>query len=275
MKQYCYLNGEVLSLDEAKISILDIGLLRGFSIYDGLTVVKGKPLHFKDHWNRFTQGANALNLKVPITEELLEKKIIEIVGKSGLTDRANIRLIVTGGETKGGIEYDFDKPTFYAVAEKWEPLPKEYYDTGATLVISEHMRELPLFKTTNYIEAVNLQKLRKEKGAVEILYIYEGAVLECATSNVFIVKDNILITPAEDILEGITRKIVMELAEGDYKIEKRKVLGEELKSADEVFITSSFKDIVPIIKIDDFSIADGIVGPVSRDLMAKFAKYIS
>ena len=74
---------------------------------------------------------------------------------------------------------------------------------------------------------------------------------------------------------GITRTIILELAEGSYKIEQRKVLGEELESADEVFITSSFKDVVPIVKIDDFSIRNGGVGPVTKDLMQMFAKYIA
>ena len=264
-----------MPLDEAKISIMDIGILRGYSVYDGMAVINGKVLRFSDHWQRFIQGAGALNLNIPITEELLEKKIIEITEKSGLSTRANIRLILTGGQTLGGIDYDSEKPTFYAVVEKWESLPKEYYQIGAKLITREHMREMPKFKTTNYIEAVKLQKKRKDTGAVEILYTLEGEVLECATSNVFLVKDSVLITPATDILGGITRKIVLELAEGNYKIEQRKVLEEELESADEVFITSSFKDVVPIVKIDDFSISNGGVGPVTKDFMQRFAKYIA
>ena len=118
-------------------------------------------------------------------------------------------------------------------------------------------------------------KKRKDTGAVEILYTLEGEVLECATSNIFIVKDNVLITPASDILGGITRTIILELAEGNYKIEMRVVREAELRSADEVFITSSFKDVVPIAMIDDFPIANGAVGLVTKDLMARFAKYIS
>jgi branched-subunit amino acid aminotransferase/4-amino-4-deoxychorismate lyase len=134
---------------------------------------------------------------------------------------------------------------------------------------------MPEIKTTNYIRAVNLQSLMKEQGALEILYTHDDEVLECATSNFFLVKDNVLITPAEGVLEGITRKIVLELAEGDYKIERRKVAKADLGLADEIFITSSFKDIVPIVKIDDFAIGDGKVGPVTRDLMDKFAKYLA
>jgi branched-chain amino acid aminotransferase len=137
------------------------------------------------------------------------------------------------------------------------------------------MRELPEYKTTNYIRAVNLQNWRKEEGAIEILYTYDNEILECATSNIFIVKDKILITPNENILKGVTRKVVLELAEGKYKTEERPIYEEELKNADEIFITSSFKDIVPIVKIDDFKIANGQVGPITKELIKEFAKVIN
>lgn len=275
MKEYCFLNGKVLEVEEAKVSILDIGLLRGFGIYDGLTTIGGKPFRFADHWNRFVDGAHALNLNIPITEESCEKKIKEIVEKSGLTERANIRMILTGGNTVGGIEYVFENPTFYITAEQWESLPKEYYDKGAKLVTYNHLREMPEHKTTNYIQAVNLQAWRKEEKAVEILYVHDGEVLECATSNICLVKDGAIITPAENVLGGITLKAVLELVEkASYKIEKRLVYEEELKTADEIFITSSFKDIVPIVKIDDFTVGSGTIGPITKDLMAKFAEII-
>jgi branched-subunit amino acid aminotransferase/4-amino-4-deoxychorismate lyase len=279
MTQYCFLNGQILPIEEAKVSILDIGLLRGFGIYDGLAGIGGKPFRFGDHWNRFSDGAHALDLNIPITEETCEKKIIEILEKSDLLDRANIRMILTGGPTIGGIEYVFETPTFYITVEKWESLPQEYYKTGAKLVTYNHLREIPEHKTTNYIRAVNLQNWRKEEKAVEILYLHDGEVLECATSNICLVKDGIIVTPAENVLKGITLKVVLELAESaGYKIEKRLVYQDELKTADEIFITSSFKDIVPIVKIDDFEVgqsgAKGQVGPVSKDLIERFAEAI-
>ena len=275
MIQYCFLNGKVLPIGEAKVSLSDIGLLRGYGIYDGMTAFKGRPFRFMDHWSRFVSGAHILNLNIPITEEKAEKIIMELLEKNGLMDRANIRMILTGGETLGGIEYDFENPTFYILTEKWESLPPDYYQNGAKLVTYTHKRELAEYKTTNYIRATVLQNFRKEEKAVEILYTFDGEALECATSNIFIVKNKTLITPVENILKGITRKVVLELAEGKYKIEERSVREEELKTADEIFITSSFKDIVPIVGVDDFGFAGGEVGPVTKDLMAKFKAYIA
>ncbi|OHB15377.1 MAG: hypothetical protein A2431_03770 [Candidatus Zambryskibacteria bacterium RIFOXYC1_FULL_39_10] len=275
MTQYCFLNGKVLPAEEAKVSLSDIGLLRGYGIYDGMAAFKGRPFRFVDHWNRFVSGAHILNLNIPITEEKAEKIIMELLEKNGLMERANIRMILTGGETLGGIEYDFENPTFYILTEKWESLPPDYYQNGAKLVTYTHKRELAEYKTTNYIRATVLQNFRKEEKAVEILYTFDGEVLECATSNFFIVKNKNLITPSENILKGITRKVIMELCDGKYKIEERPVAEEELKTADEVFITSSFKDIVPIVKIDDFEVGGGEVGPVTKDLIAKFKAYIA
>lgn len=273
---YCFLNGKVIPIEEAKIGINDIGLLRGYGIYDGLAAVDGKPFRFADHWQRFTDGAHALGLNIPITESGCEKKIIEIVEKSGLKERANIRMILTGGPTIKGIEYDFENPTFYMIAERWEALPADYYTEGSKLITYRYKREMPEHKTINYITAVKLQNFRKEEKAIEILYTYDGEVLECATSNIFLVKDNILITGAEEVLAGITRKVVLELAEkAGYEIEQRRVYEDELKAADEIFITSSFKDIVPIVKIDDFVVAGGQVGSITKDLMGRFAKVLN
>ena len=264
-----------MSLAEAKVSILDIGILRGYGIYEALAVINGKPLRLTDHWQRLTSGAEALNLKIPISAKLAEEKIIEIVKKSGFTTRANIRIILTGGKTIRGIEHNFEEPTFYMIAEEWRSLPKENYEKGAKLITHEYKRELPKLKTTNYIVGASLQSLKNEKSALEILYVSDSKVSECATSNIFLVKDGVLITPEEDILEGVTRKIVLGLVEKDYKIERREVGFEELKSADEVFITASFKDVVPVIKIDDFTIGDGKVGKTTKDLMGRFTKYLS
>ncbi|PIQ66391.1 MAG: hypothetical protein COV96_01730, partial [Candidatus Zambryskibacteria bacterium CG11_big_fil_rev_8_21_14_0_20_42_18] len=267
MNQYCFLNGEIVPLAKAKVSVLDIGLLRGYGIYDGLSVINGKVLRFEDHWQRFERGAKALNLKIPVTKKVLEQKIIEITDKSGLSKRSNIRLILTGGETILGIEYDFDNPTFYAVAEKWNPLPDKCFQKGVKLVSFDYQRELPEIKTINYVTAVNLQNFRKENNALEILYTHNELVLECATSNIFIVKDGAIITPLENVLEGITSKIVQELVVPEYNLEKRDISKEELKSADEVFITSSFKDVVPVTTIDDYTVGNGEVGPVTKGIM--------
>jgi D-alanine transaminase/branched-chain amino acid aminotransferase len=136
------------------------------------------------------------------------------------------------------------------------------------------MRDMPEIKTTNYITAVNLQQFKKSEGAVEVLYIYDDEVLECATSNIFIIKDNTLITPAENVLKGITRKVLLELASDTYKVEEGIIYESDLKTADEIFICSSFKDIVPIINIDGTVVGGGKVGSVTKDIMFRYKALI-
>ncbi|MEK9185516.1 MAG: aminotransferase class IV, partial [Patescibacteria group bacterium] len=269
--EYCFLNGEILPLTEAKVGVEDIGILRGYAIYEGIAAIKGEPFRMGDHWQRFLDSAHALNLNIPITEDKTIKIIRELNEKNQRVERANVRIILTGGRAINGIEYEFENPTFYILVEKFEPLSKELYERGAKLITYNHLRFMPEHKTTHYITAVNLQKYRKEEEAVEILYVHDGEVLECATSNIFIIKDGKVITPAENILKGITRKVLLEIvAEVGLRQGERVVLESELREADEVFITSSFKDIVPIIKIDDYEIGNGKVGPRTADLMSQF-----
>lgn len=274
MEPLCYLNGEIIPLKDAKVGILDLGLLRGFGIYEGITSFHGEPFHFHDHWQRLERSAAALSLTIPYAESDVLEAMRRVIAHNSPGSRANIRMVLTGGEAEGGLEYVPGRETLYFTAEPAVPLPQELYEKGAKLITHEHGRFLPEIKTINYITAVQLQPERKAARAVEILYIARDQVLECATSNIFIVKGGILATPREGVLGGITRKVVLEIArEAECPVEERVVTSHELFAADEVFITSSFKDIVPIVLIDEKTIGSGAPGAITRDLMKRFANY--
>lgn len=273
MEDHCYLNGELMPLSEAKVSVLDLGMLRSFGIYEGITAVRGEPFHFDEHWNRFASSAAHLGLTLAVEKEDARQAIRDVVAHNAPgADRASVRMLLTGGEADGGIEHVPGRETFYIWATPAEPLPVGWHEQGAGLVTHEHQRFMPHAKTINYITAVTLQKTRKDWGAAEILYHARGNMLECATSNAFIVNGGTIITPREDILHGITRLVALKLArEAGYPVEERSVTLDELFAADEAFITSSFKDIVPIVSVDGKMIGSGAPGPVTRDLMARFA----
>jgi branched-chain amino acid aminotransferase len=144
-------------------------------------------------------------------------------------------------------------------------------------MVHEHMRPFFESKTTNYITAVHLQEKRKKAGAIEILYTYKGSILECTTSNFFIFKGNILITPKDMVLIGITRNFVLKLAKkAGFVIEERPIRQEELAEATEAFITSTNKDILPIVQVADQKIGMGTtkgkVGENTKRLMELFAQ---
>lgn len=273
MERVCYLNGSIIPLKNAKVGVYDLGILRGFGVYDGLTSFSGKPFHFKDHWKRFRNAARALGLAVPYTAREVERAMTSIIARNAPGRRANLRMVLTGGKAEGGLKHVPGRETFFMLAEPAVPLPKKFYTRGADLISHEHTRLMPEIKTTNYITAVMHQKRRAKAGAIEILYTNGGRVLECATSNVFMVKNGVISTPATGILKGVTRNIALKLARGAHPVKERTVTMKELCKADEVFITGSFKDIVPIVSVDGHTIGSGKPGPVTRDLMERFVRY--
>lgn len=273
MEPVCFLNGAIVPLSEATVGILDLGLLRAFGIYEGITAFSGTPFRFDDHWKRFERSAEKLGLTIPLSSDQALKAMKEIIAHNAPGKRANLRMVLTGGQAEGGIEHVPGRETFFITAEPAVPLPEALYEKGASLITFEHERLLPESKTIDYTNAVMLQKLRREKGAVEILYTSRGEVLECATSNIFIVKAGELYTPVAAVLKGVTRAVVLELAQGMYPVHEAPISVEGLFGADEVFITSSFKDIVPIISIDGKGVGGGAPGPITKDLADRFTKY--
>lgn len=274
--RYCFLDGKIIKEKDASLPLSDIGILRAYAVYDGIAGFKGKPFLFKNHYERFVRSATALGINIPYSVEELYQALCEILEKSKLMERVSIRAIATGGETIAGIDFAPENSTIFFTALPFSPLPSEFFKEGAKLVSVEYQREFPEYKTVNYITGVKEQKKRKEAGAVEILYVSKGKILECATSNIFIVKNGVCITPNKGVLGGITRKLIISFLEEDgYLYEERDVVLEELMDADEVFITSSFKDIVPIIYLDEQTVGHGVVGPKTMYLMERFKDYIA
>lgn len=228
-----------------------------------------------DHLSRFRKSANFLDLKIGITDEYIEKIINELVEKNAI-ETCHVKFILTGGEVVGGIDYDYEKPTFYIFLEEHKPLDARFYEHGSRVILEEYLRDFPEMKTTNYIKAVTLQKKQKKSGALETLYFWQNFVLECSTSNFFIIKNGKLITAKDSILQGITRKVVLDMAfQSGLPIEERDFSLEELLNADEAFLTASFKGIVPVVEIVGHKhIGSGKVGEITKTLMSKFKNLI-
>jgi branched-chain amino acid aminotransferase len=270
---YCFLNGSIILQSEATVSIFDIGMLRGYGVYEAMTYIHGNLFMFQDHMARFRISARFLKIHISYTDAEIEKIIMSLVEKNGYTysDRLNIKFILTGGQAVGGIDFDRSKSSFYIFMEKWKSLPQSLYTDGASVLLHEHLRDYPQYKTTNYITAVSLQQKMKLAGALEALYTYKGNVLECATSNFFVVSAGNLLTPRENVLHGITRNVTVDLAQKQgIEVLERDITLEEVLNADECFLTSSFKDIVPVVSVGGKSISSGKVGEITRKMMTIF-----
>ncbi len=272
MKKYFYLNGKILPTAKPAIFINDLGLLRGYGVFDFLKTYNGKLFELSEHYKRFVNSAKMLDLKVPVSEKQLAEILSKLLKKNNSRD-ASFRLLLTPGPSDNGLNFGTDKTTFAVLVEDVYDLPAKLFTHGGKLMTCDYQRMLPESKNLNYIQAVKLQKEKNRKGAIEILYKKEGFITECTTSNFFIFKKGVLITPKDNILGGITRKKVLALAKHFYPIEVRDLTEKEIFTADEAFLTATNKKVLPIVMIDGKKIGSGKVGEETKKLMNLFADY--
>lgn len=272
MERYCYFNGKFMREARAAISPRDIGVLRGYAVFDFLVTQNGKPFLVDDHFARLQNSAKELHLAVPVSKSAYVAIVKKLITGHSFKN-AVIRTVLTGGVSGNGFALD-GAPTFYVLIERRKKLPPKFYRDGANLITVDYQRFLPHIKTTHYIEAVRNGALCRRKNAVEILYVKEGVVLESASSNFFIVKGKKIITPKDRVLPGITKKLVVKLARKKFVVEERPIRHAEIHTADEAFLTASNKDVLPIVKIDGRAIGDGTVGAVTKDVVRLFADFV-
>ncbi|MEK7520119.1 MAG: aminotransferase class IV [Patescibacteria group bacterium] len=270
---YCYLNGKIIPEKNAKVSVTDIGVLRGYGAFDVIRTYRGTPFLFNEHFARTEKAARALGVRMPIAKEKLLRVMLTLVKKNGFSEAA-IRVVLTGGPAIGGIRFHKHTPTLYILATKLELPPPHAYTHGVTLMTHEYRREHPEVKTLNYFDAVSLQKKLRARGAFEILYVWEGDVLEASTSNFFIFRGDTLVTPKDGVLKGVTRNKVIARARRYFQVRERDVPMKEVWEADEAFITATNKDVVPVTRIDGTKIGNGNVGPRTRRIMALFRAFM-
>ena len=268
---YVFLNGNIISLDKGGLTLTDLGIVRGYGFFDYLRTYNKKPLFLKEHLDRLERSSRILNLPLPYKKSEIQHWIEKLLAKNDFSE-SHIKIVVTGGPSPDGFEVV--APSFFILTTQLTPYPETYFSKGVKVMTYEHLRLFPEAKSLNYLTALVLRKERKRKNVFEVLFTYKDTVLEATTSNVFLFKNNILVTPEEDILEGITRSKVFELAHNNWKIEKRKVNVKELFSADEVFITASNKEVMPVVTIDSSTIADGKVGPNTKRLLMLYRDLI-
>ncbi len=272
VKPYCYYNGEVKLVAKVGLPLNDLGILRGYGVFDFLRTYNGKPFHLKEHFARFKNSAKLFNLSVPITEKEVAAIIWSLQKKNKMPE-ASIRLVLTGGLSLNGLSLS-KTPSFFMLMEDVYEFPDSVFTKGAKLITFDYERLIPQSKNLNYITAVKLQKAKQKAKAVEILYTNDGYISEAATSNIFLVKDGVLVTTKEGILLGVTRNLVIKLARKIMKVEERPIKLSELLKADECFITATNKKITPIVKINARTISTGKPGEYTKELLSEFNELI-
>lgn len=256
---YTLINGEFLPSSEASVHISDLGLQRGYGIFDFFKVVGGKPVFLDDHLERFFQSAQHMRLPLEIERSALEDLLYQLLEKNNLQE-SGVRITLTGGYSVDG--YSIAKPNLI-ISQQALNLSQSLHSAPIRLMSFEHRRQLPEIKTTDYLMAVWLRNKLATVGADEVLYQLNGSVSECPRANIFMVKGTRLITPKDNILKGVIRKKILGLNLAQLNVEEREIQLSELFSADEVFITSTTKNILPVSSIDQQPIGKINPGPVS------------
>jgi branched-chain amino acid aminotransferase len=267
-----YIDGKFVSSEQAVIPVNDLAILRGYGIFDFLRTYNGRPLFLEEHIERLEQSARQIGLNLLWSKTQLIDIVNQTLNKNNHRE-SNIRVVVTGGTSPDYITPQ-GKPRLLVLVTELPEQPQWWYTDGVKVITIYSRRNIPGAKSIDYIPATIALKEARSKNAVEALYVdRDGYVLEGTTSNLFIFRGDTLVTPGVAVLSGITRKLVLKLTAEIYKVEIRDIAVDELLTADEVFITGSNKEIVPVVRVDDTIIGDGKPGHRTRAVMKAFAAY--
>jgi branched-chain amino acid aminotransferase len=268
-----YINGQWVHPHEATISINDTAVLRGYSVFESLRTYDRRPFHLQAHIMRLYHSADLIELEVPFSREFLESTIQEAIERNTYP-HATIRLLVTGGISEDGV-LPSEEP---GLAILVTPLPERdmlRFAQGIKLITTRHQRLNPEAKTSSYLSAIRALKEAARRGASDALHVNEhDHVLESTRGNFFIFRGDTLITPKDEVLHGITRETVLSLAQDRFAIEERPILLAELCEVDEAFITSSSREITPVVQIDDVVIGNGKSGLRTYELEQRFISLV-
>jgi branched-chain amino acid aminotransferase len=258
---YCFIDGEIKKNEDCHLSIQDLGIQRGYGLFDFFRVKEKKPLFIEDHIERLFHSAKRMRLDNALDIHEL-RSILEQLINMNQFDHSGMKIILTGGDSADG--YSISKPRLSIVQSQLIP-PPDRLPTGIHLASWNYQRQLPDVKTTDYLMAIWLQPWMKERKADDILYHHDNVIRECPRSNIFIItNEGHLATPAEGMLAGITRKNIIRVArKTGFPVSESNITLEELKNAAGAFICSTTKRILPVDQLDGHTI--GSAG--SREIM--------
>lgn len=278
------INGNIFDSKDAKISVLDRGFLYGDSIYEVARTYSGIPFLLQEHLDRLWHSAGKLELHLDFTQEQIIHQVSSALAELGV-ENAYIRIIITRGE--GPITLDPTHPeknNLVIIVKEHLPNPEWWYEKGVNVVIANIQRidrnaVDPNVKSGNYLNNVMAIMQAKKEGAFDAIMLNQhGFITEGSTHNIWIVKDGEIFTPplSAGILEGITRKSLLHLArKNEIHVFQKNITPEELINADEVFLTATTKEIIPITQLDNSPVGIGTPGPIFKKLRKIYTNFVN
>lgn len=274
-----YVDGEFVDQEQAKVSVFDHGLLYGDGIFEGIRAYHGRVFKLKEHLVRLYESAKSILLEMPINIEEMEEVVKETLRQNDLRD-AYIRLVVTRGKGDLGLDpRNCDKASVICIAASINLFSKELYEKGLEVVTVATRRNVseavnPRIKSLNYLNNIFAKIEANQAGTIEAIMLNsDGYVCEGTADNIFLIKNGVLITPPTylGILEGVTRNTVMEIArQKGIEVKEQAFTRHDVYIADELFLTGTAAELIPVIKVDGRVIGTGVPGAMFNGLLQGF-----
>ena len=273
-------NGRMFDQEHATVSVFDHGFLYGEGVYETLRTYNGQPFLFDRHMRRLRRSAEMLALNIPLTNEQIQTRFTETMAAASLPGEAYIRILVTRGV--GELTYDpaaCPDPSIVVIVKPHVMPPAEAFTRGVRVSLVPVMRNHPssvnpLIKSNNLLNNALAMQHAVRQGAFEgVMRNFRGELAELTQSNLFVVKRGVALTPPVEagLLPGITREFLFEVgAEHGIAVQESVLRDEDLIGADEAFLTSTTRELVPIVEVDDRLIGSGAPGPVTQALLQRF-----
>src|SRR5687768_13718896 len=277
-----YVNGRITGERDAVVSVFDHGFIYGEGVYETLRTYDRRMFLYDRHARRLRRSAQMIALDVPFSDEALAGHIADTMSAANLDGEAYVRVLVTRGI--GELTYDpkaTPAPTLVIIVKPQVDPPPEAYEDGVRVAIVDIVRNHPgsvnpMIKSNNLMNSALAMQEALRSGAFEgIMRNYRGELTECTTANLFIVKDGVALTPPLDagLLPGITREFIFEIGkEIGVEVREAALRDDDLYGAEEAFLTSTTREAVPIVTVDERPIGTGRPGPVTLTLLTAFRR---
>ncbi len=275
--KYAILNGKIVNRTEAKVDIEDRGYQFGDGVYEVIRVYNGKMFTAKEHMERFAKSSDSIGIKLPYNREQLTKMLEDLIEKNSLK-LGIVYMQITRGVAPRNHAFPSAVAPCLTAYTKELPIPVNLLQTGVKTILTEDIRWLRCdIKSLNLLGNILAKQKAAEEGCYEAIQHRGQEVTEGSSSNIFIVKDGVVITHESNnlILKGITKDVILRACAGHHiRVEERTFTLNELSQADEVFLSSTTSEVTPIVAIDGKTVGDGQPGPVTRKLQALFKQEI-
>lgn len=268
-----FLNGKFVTEDQLLISPKDLGFVRGYALTDFLVTYNHKPFKLPEHIDRLFNSAEIIGLQIPWSKQQLINWVQETLDKNEKDSEKTVKIILSGGPSSS--MYQAEPPTLVMIISDRKRHPESAYENGIKTMAVHYKRPYPTAKHTHYIEAIRQFAHINREDINDLIYYDDNQVFEGSGCSLFAVIDNKLVTAKSNVIEGMTRKVLLEILKLPIPIEVRDFTFEELMNASEVFVTGSNSEVRGVVEINEIAIGNGKVGKITKEVLRQYREYVT